>query len=53
MDSDMKWFLIIMVFCVGAPMLGMAVEQYNHNQCRMTAIQAGMPAEGIEKVCKK
>ena len=51
MDSDMKWFLIIMVVLVGAPLLGMGYEQHSQNQCRIEAIRAGVDADKINSVC--
>lgn len=52
MDSDMKWFVIIMAIALGVPLVGMGVEKYQIGQCRTEAIRAAMPAEQIEKVCK-
>jgi len=53
MDSDMKWFLIIMIVLIGAPLLGMGYEQHSQNQCRIEAIKAQMPVDDIVKVCNK
>ena len=51
MDTDMKWFLIIMMFLIGAPLLGMGYEQHSQNQCRSEAIKAGLDADKINMVC--
>ena len=51
MDSDMKWFLIIMALFVGAPMFGLGYEEYSHNQCRIEAIKAGLDADKINSAC--
>ena len=51
MDSVMKWFLIIMMFLIGAPLLGMGYEQHSQNQCRIEAIRAGVDADKINSVC--
>jgi len=51
MDSDMKWFLIIMIVLIGAPLLGMGYEQHSHNQCRIEAIKAGVDTDKINSAC--
>jgi hypothetical protein len=52
MEVEVKW-LTIMAACMFIAMFaGMGAESYNRQQCRITAIQASMPAEQIEKVCK-
>lgn len=52
MDSDVKWFVILMAVVMGVPLIGLGIERYQLGQCRMEAIRAHMPAEQIEKVCK-
>ena len=51
MDSDMKWFLIIMIVLIGAPLLGMGYEQHSQNECRIEAIKAGLDADKIITAC--
>lgn len=51
MDSDMKWFLVIMMVLIGAPMIGMGFEEYNTKQCRIEAIKAGVEADKINTAC--
>ena len=51
MDSDMKWFLIIMIVLIGAPLLGMGYEQHSQTQCRIEAIKAGVDADKINSAC--
>lgn len=47
-----KWYAIAMVAFVIAMFGGMAIDSYQKNQCRMTAVQAGKSAEDIEKICR-
>lgn len=52
MNTDMKWYAIVMIAIIGIPMAGIALNEYQKGQCRIEAIRASMPAEQIEKVCK-
>jgi hypothetical protein len=52
MDTDMKWYAIVMIVIIGTPMAGLALDQYQKGQCRIEAIRANMPAEQIQKVCE-
>jgi hypothetical protein len=49
---EMKWFAIVMIVLFGGMFVGVGFETYYHQQCRITAIQANMTADQIEKVCK-
>lgn len=49
---EAKWFAIVMIVLFGGMFVGLGVDTYQRQQCRIAAIQAGMPAEQIEKVCK-
>ena len=52
MNTDMKWFALVMIALIGIPMAGLLLEHYNKGQCRIEAIRANMSADQIEKVCK-
>ena len=52
MNTDMKWYAIVMIAIIGIPMAGLALKEYQTGQCRIEAIRVSMPAEQIEKVCK-
>jgi len=52
MNTDMKWYAIVMISIIGIPLAGMALKEYQIGQCRTEAIRASMPADQIEKVCK-
>ena len=52
MNTDMKWYAIVMIVIIGTPMAGLALDQYQKGQCRIEAIRASMPAEQIQKVCE-
>jgi hypothetical protein len=49
---EMKWLTIMAVGMFVAMFAAVGVESYNRQQCRITAIQASIPVEQIEKVCK-
>jgi hypothetical protein len=53
MDSDMKWVALVFAFVIGIPMVGLALNDYQKNTCRVEAIKASMPADDIAKVCGK
>jgi hypothetical protein len=52
MKTDMKWPALAFMFIIGIPMTGLALEQYQKNQCRIEAIKAGMDADKIGQVCR-
>jgi hypothetical protein len=52
MNTDLKWYAIVMISIIGIPLAGLALKEYQASQCRVEAIRASMPAEQILKVCK-
>lgn len=42
----------MMVGIFGAMFVGLGIEAYNRQQCRMAAITAKMPVDDILKVCR-
>jgi hypothetical protein len=52
MDTDMKWYAIVMIFIIGLPMAGLALKEYQLSQCRIEAIKVGMDTDKILQVCK-
>ena len=52
--SDATWFIIAIISILGLSFAGLAMEQqYDKSQCHIAAIQKGMPADEIVKVCGK
>jgi hypothetical protein len=51
-DSDIKWFIIGMVFFVGFTFVGMAFKDYHARKCRVAYVHSTKTAEEIEKICK-
>ena len=49
---EMKWLAVMMVGIFGAMFVGLGIETYNRQQCRISAIEAKMPVDDIAKVCK-
>ena len=52
MNTDMKWYAIVMIAIIGIPMAGLGLKEYQTGQCRIEAIRVGMDAEKIAQVCK-
>jgi hypothetical protein len=52
MNTDMKWYAIVMMAIISIPMAGLALKEYQTSQCRIEAIKAGMEADKIAQVCK-
>jgi hypothetical protein len=53
MNTEAKWGVITIMILFGVPMAGLALDDFHKNQCKIVAIQAGMQAEEIIKVCNK
>jgi len=51
MTDDMKWVLLLTILFIGAPMAGLALSDYQHSQCRIEAIKAGVEADKINAAC--
>jgi hypothetical protein len=51
MDSDMKWVVILIVAFIGVPLCSMTLSDYQHSQCRIEAIKAGVDADKINMAC--
>jgi hypothetical protein len=52
MNTDTKWFVILMIVFISLPMAGLALNEYQKSQCRIEAIRAGMDVEKIAQVCR-
>ena len=52
MNSEMKWFVILMIAFIAVPIAGFGLKDYQLGQCRIEAIRAGMDVEKIAQVCK-
>jgi len=53
MDTDMKWYAIVMIAIAAGPAAVFVNDQYQKGQCRIEAIRANMDAEKIAQVCGK
>ena len=49
---ELKWLAIMIIGLFGGMFVAVGVESHYRQQCRITAIQAAMPIDQIEKVCK-
>jgi hypothetical protein len=53
MDSDMKWFILLMASLVVLPLIGLGIDHWRQYDCRLELARTGWytPAE-INEVCK-
>jgi hypothetical protein len=52
MDSDVKWFMImIMIVVVGMCAAG-GLSDYSRHQCKIALAQSNRTVDDIEKICK-
>ena len=51
MDFDAKWYFIAIAVIFGFGMVASAYSAHEKAKCRITAIEAKMPVDQIEKVC--
>ena len=49
---DFKWTMIAIIVTFTSLFIGIGVEKYQVNQCRIASIQAGKTADDIVKICK-
>lgn len=49
---EFKWVMIAMIVLFGLMLVGVDVERYQVNQCRIASVQAGKSADDIAKICK-
>lgn len=49
---ELKWIMIALMVMMTGMYIGMALEQYERNQCRITAITAGKNSSDIAAICK-
>jgi hypothetical protein len=52
MDSDMKWFIILMASLVVIPLLGLGIDHWHQYECRMELAKIGKTVEEIKELCK-
>lgn len=48
----MKWAMIAFMVVMLGSFIGMVLEQYGQNECRVAAIQAGKNSTEITAICK-
>lgn len=49
---EVKWAMIAMAVLFGSMFVGLSVEKYQINQCRIASVQAGKSSDEIVKICK-
>lgn len=52
MNTDTKWFVILMIVFISMPLMAFALRDYRLGQCRIEAIKTNMEPEKISQVCK-
>ncbi len=52
MDSDMKWFMILIAAFVIVPSIGLGYSEYHKQDCRVEMARIGKSVEEIKEVCR-
>ena len=52
MNTDMKWFVILMMTCIGVPMVGLGISEWRKQDCRIELSKAGRSVDEIRELCK-
>ena len=52
MDTDMKWFVILMIIVFTVPMAGLGIGEWRKQDCRMELAKAGRNVDEIRELCK-
>ena len=52
MDTDMKWFMLLMTGMVVIPLLGLGISDWHKKECRVELSKAGKTVEEIKELCK-
>ena len=52
MNSDMKWFVLLIGAFVILPLMGMALDDWHRKDCRVELAKVGKSAEEIREICK-
>jgi hypothetical protein len=48
---EAKWAAIFVIVLISVPAVGVSFSEYQHNQCRIEAIKAGVEADKINTAC--
>ncbi len=52
MDSDMKFFLWIIVLIILGPLLGLGISEWQKQDCRIELARIGKTVEEIKEICR-
>ena len=52
MNTDLKWYAIVMIVVISIPLMAFGLTEYQKGQCRIEAIRANMDTDKIAQVCK-
>ena len=52
MDSDFKMILCLMAVFVALPLLGLIIQQWRQQDCRVELAKTGRPVAEIVEICK-
>lgn len=52
MDSDTKWFMILMGSLFIVPLLGLGVSEWRKQDCRIELAKVSRSVEEIKEICK-
>ena len=52
MDSDMKWFVILIIGFIAVPGVGIGISEWHKQSCRVELAKAGRSVDEIRELCK-
>ena len=52
MDTDTKWFVILLIVIIAVPMAGFGIREWRNQDCRMELARAGRSVDEIRELCK-
>ena len=52
MDSDMKWYLLLIASFIIVPMIGMGISDWHKQECHIELAKLGKSVEEIKELCK-
>jgi hypothetical protein len=52
MDSDIKWFILLIGAFVVVPMIGLGVSEWRKQDCRVELAKINKSVDEIKELCK-
>ena len=52
MDTDMKWFMLLIIGMVVVPLIGLGIDEWHSKECRVELAKTGKTVDEIKELCK-